>query len=143
MSSKFTLNTDKGRARVLENLVKFLQSLPSEKSWTIEIKQYRKSRSDDQNAALWGVAYPPLCEHTGYRAEEIHEVMCMEFFGRKVDDVLGQTVIKPVRTTTTGMDGKRDVIDTKTFAEFYEHVQMRGSELGIFIPDPDPMRYAA
>jgi hypothetical protein len=135
--SKFTLNTDKGRARVLENLVRFLQSLPDNKAWTIEIKAYRKSRSDDQNAALWGVAYPPLCEHTGYRPEEIHEVMCMEFFGRVDDEILGQHVVKPARTTTTGFDGRRDVIGTAEFVKFYEYIQQRGAELGVFIPSPE------
>jgi hypothetical protein len=135
--SKFTLNTDKGRARVLDNLLRFLQSLPSEKAWTIEIKPFRKERTDPQNHALFGVAYPPLAEYTGFLAEELHEVMCMEFFGKVEYEVLGVKKVKPYRTTTKDENGKRDVIDAKTFSEFYARVQQRGSELGVFIPDPE------
>jgi hypothetical protein len=128
---------------VLENLHRFLDALPDNKAWDIRIKLYRRSRSDNQNAALWRVAYPPLCEHTGYLAEELHEAMCIGFFGGVEYEVMGVPKIRPRRTTTKDEDGKRDVLDTKAFSEFFAYVQQRGAECGVFIPDPDPMRRAA
>jgi hypothetical protein len=135
--SKYTLHADKGRPRVLENLVRFLESLPADKAWTIEVKPFRKERTDSQNHALFGVAYPPLVEYTGFTPEEIHEVMCMEFFGKVEYEVLGVDKVRPYRTTTKDETGKRNVLSTVQFSEFYAHVQRRGAELGIFIADPE------
>ena len=126
------------RDRVRANARAFIDRLPVTKSWRIEIKELRKDRSSAQNNALWGVAYPVLSEATGYTPDELHEVLCRKFFGTVGVEVLGETVTRPRRTTTHDENGKRDVIDTVTFAQFYERAQQLGAELGIDIPDPDP-----
>lgn len=127
------------RAQVLANAHAFLDRLPAGKSWRIEIKEARKERSGDQNAALWGVAYPALSSATGYDPDELHDAFCRKFFGESMKHVMGQPVTRAIRTTTTNRDGERDVIDAATFAEFYNMVQRIGAEAGIDVPDPDPM----
>ena len=131
------------RDRILENCVRELVATDPKLAIEVSIKPYKKTRSDEQNAALWGVAYPVFSQHTGYSADELHEVMCMGFFGRDQRIVMGETVVRPVRTTTTGIDGKRSVLSAKEFARFYEYVQQRGAECGIDIPSPQPVGCAA
>lgn len=40
------------------------------KSWKVEVKEARRERTNDKNAALWAVAYPPLMGFMGEREEE-------------------------------------------------------------------------
>lgn len=127
------------RPQVLANAHASLDRLPLTKSWKVEIKEARKERSGDQNAALWGVAYPALTEATGYDADELHDALCRKFFGEVERQVMGQKVSRARRTTTTNEQGERDLIDAATFARFYDMVQRIGAEAGIDVPSPDPL----
>jgi len=131
------------RDRILENCVRELLASDPKTAIEVSIKPYKQTRSDEQNAALWGVAYPPLVAHTGFTADEIHEVMCMGYFGRTAKLVMNTATIRPLRTTTTNQDGEREVLSASEFSAFYAYVQRRGAEIGLDIPDPDPMRGAA
>lgn len=135
------------RAQVLANLIAFAQRLPLGKSWRVEIKEARKERSGEQNAALWGVAYPALSDATGYTPDELHEAFCRRFFGTVEHEVMGQVMTRPRRTTTTNEAGERDVIGAGDFAKFYDMVQMVGAGAGVDVPSPDPLhgnrRFAA
>ncbi len=136
----YTLNANgPERPQVVANLHAFVDRLPAKKSWRVEIKEARKERSNDQNAALFGVAYPALTDATGYTPDELHAAFCMRFFGTSEVMVMGQRIARPVRTTTTNEAGERDVISTIDFARFYELVQQVGAEAGVDVPDPDPM----
>lgn len=131
------------------NLLRFLQALPLSEPWEIGVARYKKPRTNPQNAALFGVAYPPLMEHIGLRGEkereELHELLCGEYFGWVRYEILGKVKQRPRRTTTRDEKGKRDVLPWDGFGEFYAFVQQRGAEAGVFIPDPDPAmkRWAA
>lgn len=137
---RYTLNANgPERSQVLANAMAFLQRLPASKSWRIEIKQARKERTGDQNAALWGVAYPPLCEATGYEPDDLHDAFCRKFFGTVEKWIMGEKVTRPVRTTTTNEAGERDVMPAAEFANFYDMVQRVGAEIGVDVPSPDPL----
>lgn len=137
----FTLNAnDPARPVVLSNLLAFLPKLPADKPFRVEIKPYVKPRSDEQNAALFAVAYGALAEFIGLRGEDeiksLHRDFCCAYFGT-VTLPIG---CKPRRTTTRNEAGERDVIDPKTFADFYNFVQQKGAEIGCYVPDPDPTK---
>lgn len=139
MTQIFTLNAGGAeRSTVLANATRFIAGLAGNKSWKVEIKEARKSRTLDQNAALWAVAYPPLREATGHSVEDLHEYFCGEYFGWSEYKVMGNPRSRPIRTTTTGEDGKRDLIDTRTFNDFYANVQRIAAGMGVIVPDPDP-----
>lgn len=121
------------------NLHAFVDSLPRDKAWSWTWKRFVKQRSDPQNHALFGVAYPALTESTGYTKDELHEAFCKRWFGTVEREIFGQMVSKPFRTTTTDENGKRDVIDAKTFSDFYADVQAVGASVGICVPEPEPM----
>lgn len=139
MSQKFTLNArDAERPQVLANAHTFLDRLPQDKSWRIEVTLYRKTRSADQNAALWSVAYPALAEATGQGVNDWHEYMLGEYFGWVEYSLFGKRKLRPARTTTTGFSGEHDVLSTVDFARYYDFIQQRAAENGICVPDPDP-----
>lgn len=140
-------NRPEDRARIAGNFARFVDALPVDKAWTVKVEPFRKPRTDPQNAALWGVAYPPLMDHIGLRGErereELHELLCGEFFGWVRYQILGKVKQRPRRTTTRDEHGRREVVPWDVFCEFYAFIQQRGAEVGVFIPDPDPCMRAA
>lgn len=127
------------RPVVTERATSFINALPQDKSWVIEIRQYHKPRSLKQNAAIFGLAYDVIMEATGLDGEKererMHTNFCGDFFGWRDVPMVGRM---PVRTTTTNERGERDTIDTVTMAKFYEYIQRTAAEYGIYVPDPDP-----
>ena len=117
--------------------IAFMQAQPLPLS--VECKPWRKSRSNDQNALLWAM-YAPIAEHMGYDAEDVHEWMCGRFWGW-TDVKVPKTprnpeglASVPIRSTTRNADGKRDVIDAKTFGLFVDMVDRIAAQAGIYIP---------
>lgn len=125
--------------RTFTSLMSFLSSLPSDKEFQVTIGDVKKERSDLQNKALHGVAYKTLSEFTGYTAAELHEMFLRSYFGEVQTNVLGTVIVKPRRTTTTDENGKRSLMTTLQFCDFYAHIQQKAAEIGCFVPDPDPM----
>ena len=125
------------------NAIAHINTLAADGSAEIEIRPFKKTRSLRQNAALWGVAYPPIMEAMGLRGEkereEIHEYFCGEYWGWKQYKILDKLKQKPVRTTTIDEDGKRNRIKTVAMSDFYAFIQQRAADNGIYVPDPDPM----
>jgi len=140
--SAFYLNANHwGRKDVEAELVAFIRKLPLDKPYKIEVKRYVKERTSAQNRALFGVAYPPLSQETGFTPDELHDAFCRRYFGTVDTDLCGVLLVKPLRTTTKDENGKRDVVGTEVFSKFYDMVQQVGAEAGVFIPDPGPARF--
>jgi|TARA_R110000796_G_C14508422_1_gene429631 hypothetical protein len=124
---------------VLKLMFAWIEGLPSDKPWAIEVRRHIKKRSNPQNSALWGCAYKFISQETGNAPEDLHQFFCGEFWGWRVEHIIGTKKKKPIRTTTTGEDGKRDVISTEELSEFYESIQRLCAEaLDLVVPDPDP-----
>lgn len=141
MSQAYALHKgDHRRDMVRANLHAFIDRLPASKSWRIEIKELRKERSLDQNAAVFGVAYAAIMAASGLEGdkerEQLHRDFCGDFWGWTTGP-MGHR--RPVRTTTRNERGERDVIDTETMARFYDFIQRTAAEYGIDVPDPDPL----
>jgi hypothetical protein len=116
--------------------IAFVQSQPL--PLDVECKRWRKSRSNDQNAMLWAM-YEPIAEAMGFDRDDLHEWFCGKFWGWK-DVKVPRTprspegyVSVPVRTTTRDSDGKRNVIDTKTFSEFVDLVDRTAAQAGVYV----------
>lgn len=141
MSQDFVLHAgDANRDNVKANLHTFIDRLRDDVSWEFRIQRHVKRRTDDQNHALFGVAYPPLIEATGFTKDELHEAFCKRHFGTVEREIFGQLRTVPFRTTTRDEHGKADKISAEEFARFYDMVQQVGAEAGIFVPSPDPMK---
>lgn len=100
--------------------------------------QWKEPRSDPQNNALWGVAYKAIEEATGNAPQDLHEYFCGEFWGWVESTVMGRRKIKPRRTTTRDENGRASKVKADEFAKFYDFIQRRMAENGVYVPDPDP-----
>lgn len=121
----------------------FIDRLPMARKWKVTVDAYRRTRSNPQNNALWGVAYPAIKDATGNDPEDLHTMFCGDFFGWVEYDVLGQRKKKPRRTTTTDESGKRSVLTTLEFMDFYEHIQRKCAEFGVYVPSPGELEAVA
>ena len=133
------------RQKSLPRALAILESLDEETAWKVTIEPARSTRSNSQNAYLWGVVNKMISDATGYEAAEVHEYLCGQHFGWK-DKRVPKTPRNPSgvesvprRTTTTDFEGKRHVLTTTEFSDYVDFVQrFAAKKLGIFIPDPDP-----
>jgi hypothetical protein len=119
------------RQRIADRLRDFVMTALPGKRLRVEVGEYRKRRSDDQNRALWGLAYKILHDATGNDPEDLHTFFLGEHFGWETIDVMGQKRRVPIKRSSK--------LTTVEFAEFFDFIQRRSAEtVGIYIPDPDP-----
>ena len=116
-------------------------TVQNEGEQVLQITEVKPTRSLEQNSYLFGVVYKTILDHNlreqGWTAEDVHEFYCGEHFGWKPLDGLGRTRLKPIRTTTTDIYGKRSVLTKMEFSDFIAYIQQKSAENGIFIPDPE------
>ena len=93
---------------------------------TIEVKRFRKNRTNQQNRYYWGVMIEILSKELGYEPEEIH-MMLREKFLRIHDDRHPDFVI--AKSTAR--------LKTHEFNDYIGAVQRwAAQELETYIPDP-------
>lgn len=119
---------EKGRDAMVDRIACFLRKALPGKRIRVEVGEYRRRRSDDQNRALWGVAYKTLADATGNDPDDLHEFFLGEFFGWDVIEVMGQKRRVPKRRSSK--------LTTTEFAEFYDFIQRRAAENGYYVPSP-------
>jgi hypothetical protein len=113
-----------------ENAKAYIDQLAPSKMWRIEIKEYRKRRSNEQNAYIHAVPLKLICDKTGYTVEDMKEFLCGEFTGWDEYTVMGRKKVRPLKTTSQ--------MDTHTMTKFIEWMQWWGSEtLNLYIPSPN------
>jgi len=105
--------------------------------YRVTVERYRKTRSNEQNRYLWGVAYPLIEQETGNSKDALHEVFCGEFFGWVKHEVLGKQRDIPRRTTTKDENGNHNVITTTEFMDFCANMQRIAAEYGVYVPSPN------
>lgn len=88
---------------------------------------------------MWGVAYKAIREASGNDLDDMHEWACGEYFGWVEREMFGLRKKRPRRTTTTDEHGRRNVLSTVEFMDFYSFIQRRMAEYGIYVPDPGEM----
>ena len=125
----------------IESLGRLLEAFLPGRELTVTIEEAKAERSDLQRRSLFGCAYKALMAQMGLAGEseknDLHEFMCGEFWGWREKNIMGQIHRYPIRTTTRGEDGKRDVISTRDQLDFYAWIQRRAAENGYDVPDPD------
>jgi hypothetical protein len=116
--------------RNLSRLVAFLSGLPTESAWKVSVSEWKRTRSNEQNAYLWGVVYKTICDHLpGWDADDVHEYCLGECFGWETLEGLGRKRLKPVRRSSR--------LSVTEFADYVAWIQRTMAERGIDIPDPN------
>lgn len=119
------------RQRIADNLHTFVMSALPGKELRVEVSEYRKRRSQDQNAYLWSCVYPALRDATGQDVNDWHEYMLGEWGGFDTVELFGKKRLRPIRRSSK--------LTTVEFADYVAFIQQRAAEYGVFIPDPDPI----
>lgn len=119
----------------VERIQGFIYRLSADKSWMISIKPWKVPRSINQNRALWGVCYATILQDggesmAGWDAEDLHEYFLGEYFGWEVVELFGKKRQRPIRRSSK--------LTKSEFAGFFDFIQRKAAEFGVFIPDPDP-----
>jgi len=123
------------RAAGVERLAKFAAGLALDRGWRIDVSEYRRRRSHEQNAYLWGVVYATLAQATGQEADDWHEYWLGEYFGWDETELFGRKRLKPKRRSSK--------LSSVEFAGYVEFIAMRAAEHGIYIPAPNEVMVAA
>jgi len=135
---RFVLRKD--LPEIKTNAVAFINGLEDDCEWEIQIKKYQRSRSAAQNNTLFGVVYPPIMLFMGLKGErdklELHEYFCGEYFGWETTQILGRTIQRPKRTTTTDQEGKKAVLTKLEFSQFIDWIVQRAAEHGCVVTMP-------
>lgn len=127
-----------GNAQELDRWLAFVKAQPL--PLDVSCAPWKATRSNEQNALLFGVIYPPIAEAMGYDVADIHEFMLGTHFGwvdRKVPKTPRNPEgmeSRPFRTTTTNEHGKRDVLKKDEFSRFLATVERIAARAGVFLP---------
>ncbi len=110
-----------------------VQALATDKGWSIEIKEFKPRRSDQQNRYLWGSVYPQFLTGggealAGWEASDLHEFLLGECFGWELLEGFGRKRVKPVRRS-----GK---LNKTEFTAYVDFIQRKAAGMGIYIEDP-------
>lgn len=119
------------REAALRRVALMVGALPADKSWRVEAREHRDTRSLEQNAYLWGVIYPALIEGAhleGWTNDDLHEYLLGEHFGWERLDGLGRPRVRPIRRSAR--------LSIQDFSDYIEFVQRFAAERGIVIPEP-------
>ncbi len=101
----------------------------------ITIERAYATRSAQSNAWYWSQVVGLVAKHTGYTADEIHEIYKAKFlpkalaFANANGEVVDELVI----------GGSTAKLNIPEFADYCERIrEWAADELGVVIPDPDP-----
>lgn len=116
--------------RNLTRLVAFLSALPKDCAWKITVCEWKRTRSNQQNAYLWSCVYPTILQHLpGWDADDLHEFFLGEWSGWEVLEGFGRKRLRPVRRSSK--------LSTTEFMDFIDFIQRKMAERCIYVPDPN------
>ena len=99
----------------------------------VEVRVGPVTRSQQQSRFYWGVVLATLSEHTGYRPEELHELMKAKFNTRTVSEADEAGDIVDVEEWS----GSTTALSTPAFSRYVDAIRTwAATELGCVIPDP-------
>lgn len=114
------------------NAVQYLQALNLSKPWSVEIKEFRKNRSNSQNSLYWKWL-SEIEQETGNSRDDLHEIFKRMFLGTETKTLMGKNV-EVTRSTTR--------LNTKEFTEYLNSIEHYMADMGITLSHPDDYRYA-
>jgi hypothetical protein len=113
--------------------IRMVQGLSPDKTWAIEVTEWKKPRTNQQNAFLWGVAYPAILEGggealAGWTRDDLHEYFLGECFGWEMLEGFGRKRMRPLKRSSA--------LTKQEFSEYLNFLEGRCMDMGITIPEP-------
>jgi hypothetical protein len=107
-----------------------IMKLEDNRAWLVQVTQYRRKRSTEQNAFLHAVPLKIICEHTGHDIEDMKTYLLGQAFGWIEYDILGERRKKPLYRSSE--------LNTAQFSFFMEFCERwAAQELSLIIPRPN------
>jgi len=118
--------------QIANAVLRMVQQLPK-KPLMVTVEQWKKPRTNQQNAYLWGVVYPAIIEGggealRGFNRDDVHEWMLGECFGWETLEGFGRKRLRPLRRSSA--------LNKEEFTEYLTFIDSKCAELGIVIPEP-------
>jgi len=113
--------------------IRMVQGLSPDKTWAVEVTEWKKPRTNQQNAFLWGVAYPAILEGggealAGWTRDDLHEYFLGECFGWETLEGFGRKRMRPLKRSSA--------LTKQEFSEYLNFLEGRCMDMGITIPEP-------
>ena len=118
--------------QVLKAVEVMYRSLP-QKPFAVTVEVWKKPRTNQQNAYLWGVVYPAIMEGGGealggFTRDDVHEWLLGECFGWEVLEGFGRKRMRPLKRSSA--------LNKQEFSDYLTFIDTKCAEFGIVIPQP-------
>jgi len=118
--------------QIANAVLRMVQQLPK-KPLSVTVELWKKPRTNQQNAYLWGVVYPTIIEGggevlRGFNRDDVHEWMLGECFGWETLEGFGRKRLRPLRRSSA--------LNKEEFTEYLTFIDTKCAEFGIVIPQP-------
>jgi hypothetical protein len=105
----------------------------------VTVEEIGVGRSKRANAYYWGVVLRLIAEHTGHRADELHDVFCAEFLPNEQRELEFFSALTGERFRLSADARRSSRLSKDAFVDFVETVRQWAIDtLGVITPDPDP-----
>ena len=118
--------------QVLKAVEVMYRNLPS-KPFAVTVEVWKKPRTNQQNAYLWGVVYPAIMEGGGetlggFTRDDVHEWLLGECFGWETLEGFGRKRMRPLKRSSA--------LNKQEFSDYLTFIDTKCAEFGIVIPQP-------
>jgi hypothetical protein len=120
------------KSAIVNSVAVLVRQLDESRAWVVTIEEFRRPRTNQQNAFLWGVVYPCIIEAgnlEGFTPNDVHEWFLGECFGWQTLEGLGRKKVKPVKRSSR--------LNKQEFSDYLEFISAKCADMGIVIPEPN------
>ena len=119
--------------QVARAVLRMVQQLPTDKPFAVTVEVWKKPRTNQQNAYLWGVVYPAIMEGGGealggFTRDDVHEWLLGECFGWEMLEGFGRKRMRPLKRSSA--------LNKQEFSDYLTFIDTKCAEFGIVIPEP-------
>ena len=105
-------------------------ALPDNRAWLVQVKQYQRKRSLEQNAFIHAVPLKIISEHTGMEVDDLKSYLLGKAFGFVEFEIFGERRKRPAKRSSE--------LTTGEFSYWMEFIEAwSAQELQLIIPRPN------
>jgi len=119
------------KSAIVNSVAVLVRQLDESRAWVVTVEEFRRPRTNQQNAFLWGVVYPCVIEAgnlEGWTPNDLHEYFLGECFGWETLEGFGRKRMRPIKRSSK--------LTKQEFSEYLTFLEIRCDYMGIRIPEP-------